>query len=280
VRFADIRAISAKVARAVRLALLASSSTPSFSSALWAGLSSPSPRALENDANLSNPNITFKEFSEPSLQKQALANTNVQPTIGVENHIPLLRVVGQVGATYIVAEGPDGLYLIDQHAAHERVLYEQLKKNYFLNHDAQLLLEPLLFVPNPHEAEMLSFVEDLMKEIGFQIELFGPTTYAIRAVPAFMKHPFSLNTLKDILYAIDEENSSLLEKEKEEIFVRAICKSAAVKGGTILSKEEQENLVRELETCQNPRTCPHGRPTMLHISVDILEKQFGRKGAR
>jgi DNA mismatch repair protein MutL len=203
-----------------------------------------------------------------------------QPALGLENPIPLLRVIGQVGGTYIVAEGPDGLYLIDQHAAHERVLYEQLLVNRLQKQDSQLLLEPLLFAPNAREAELLVSVEDTLNEIGFQMEAFGPNTYSIRAVPAFMSHTFSLSILRDALHELDEEDPSPVAKEKEEILIRSICKGAAVKGGSILSKEEQEHLVRQLESCQNPRTCPHGRPTMIHLSVDILERQFGRKGSR
>jgi DNA mismatch repair protein MutL len=278
VRFADARAISGKVARAVRLALMVSSPAPVFNASLWTGSYSESPGQPEKS-------LLYPEHP-PVLQFPAPAaemfeeKDQAQPALGLENPIPLLRVIGQVGGTYIVAEGPDGLYLIDQHAAHERVLYEQLLVNRLQKQDSQLLLEPLLFAPNAREAELLVSVEDTLNEIGFQMEAFGPNTYSIRAVPAFMSHTFSLSILRDALHELDEEDPSPVAKEKEEILIRSICKGAAVKGGSILSKEEQEHLVRQLESCQNPRTCPHGRPTMIHLSVDILERQFGRKGSR
>ncbi len=81
------------------------------------------------------------------------------------------------------------------------------------------------------------------------------------------------------MHELEEEGRSAILKEKEEILVRSICKGMAVKGSTTLSIEEQKALVRQLEACQNPRTCPHGRPTMIHLTIDILEKQFGRKGS-
>jgi len=184
-----------------------------------------------------------------------------------------------VGGTYIVAEGPDGLYLIDQHAAHERILYERLLDKSRHTGDSQLLLEPILFTPNPKEAEIFADLLMNFNELGFQVESFGPETYTIRAVPSFMSRNFSLKIMTDALHEVGEESGSAITKQKEEILVRSICKGAAVKGGMSLSMEEQQGLVQQLEACQNPRTCPHGRPTMIHLSVDILEKQFGRKGS-
>ncbi|MGV8025090.1 MAG: DNA mismatch repair endonuclease MutL [Anaerolineaceae bacterium] len=278
VRFADARAISGKLARAVRLALLASSPAPTFSQSIW-GSSNAETNAHEisgtNQMGFS-PSIT----SGSSEEIAAPENLQAQPALGLEEHIPLLRVVGQVGETYIVAEGPDGLYLIDQHAAHERILYEQILDKRVQKKDTQLLLEPILFTPSAREAELLASIENTLEEIGFQVDIFGPGTFSIRAVPAFMSRTFSLRIITDALHDLGEEKAAAVSKEKEEIVIRSICKGAAIKGGTVLSKEEQETLIRQLETCQNPRTCPHGRPTMIHLSVDILERQFGRRGSR
>ncbi len=278
VRFADARAVSGKLARAVRLALLASSPAPTFNQTLW-GSSNVETKEYE----IFNPSQhDFPPSSETgSIEGITTPESNhVQAALGLDEHMPLLRVVGQVGATYIVAEGPDGLYLIDQHAAHERILYEQILDKRVQKKDMQLLLDPILFTPNARETVLLASVEDTLEEIGFQVDAFGPGTYSIRAVPAFMSRTFSLRIITDALHELDDEKSSAVSKEKEEVVIRSICKGAAIKGGTILSKEEQENLIRQLETCQNPRTCPHGRPTMIHLSVDILERQFGRKGSR
>lgn len=278
VRFADGRSVAGRLARAVRLALLASSPAPAFSQSLWNSNGAED----KNRTMLASSAAIFPNPRSPFLSDdfQKVESVQAQPALEFGEHVPLLRVVGQVGATYIVAEGPDGLYLIDQHAAHERVLYEQLLEKRMQNQDSQLLLEPMLFTPNARQSELLASVEDTLKEIGFQLEEFGPGTYSIRAVPAFMNRTFSIRILNDALRELEEENSSAVSGEKEEILIRSICKGAAIKGGTVLSREEQEGLVRQLEACQNPRTCPHGRPTMIHLSVDILERQFGRTGSR
>lgn len=278
VRFADTHAVGGKLVRAVRLALLSSSPAPTFSQSLWGSArqgSEDHPTQIPMQADFST-----SQSSDPTEAFPQPENMRTQPALGLDGHIPLLRVVGQVGATYIVAEGPDGLYLIDQHAAHERILYERMLDKREQKKDTQLLLEPILFTPNAREAQLFLSVENELEEIGFQIDAFGPGTFSIRAVPIFMSHNFSIKIITDALHELGEENSSAISKEKEEILIRSICKGAAIKGGMVLSKEEQEALVRRLETCQNPRTCPHGRPTMIHLSVDILERQFGRKGSR
>ena len=277
VRFADSRGVIGRMVRAVRMALLASSPAPNFGQSLWAGSSAESP-VVDDEEKIPYAPLFWGSQTRESAVEQS--SPQPQPSLGLDHHIPLLRLIGQVGGTYLVAEGPDGLYLIDQHAAHERILYEQLLEKRFSKQDAQLLLEPILFTPNAREVELLDAVIEPLKEMGFQIERFGPASYSIRAVPSFMRHNFSLRILTDALNEIGEGKISAISKEKEEILVRSICKGAAVKGRTVLSGEEQEELIRQLEACQNPRTCPHGRPTMIHLSVDVLEKQFGRRGAR
>ncbi len=280
VRFADARGVTGRVVRAVRMALLASSPAHDFSQSLWVGTSTE----VMNSENMEKTADGFLFQNSPTISPESSALEQSAPqsqtSFGLEDHIPLLRLVGQVGGTYLVAEGPDGLYLIDQHAAHERILYEQLLEKRISQKDAQFLLEPILFTPNAREAELLDSVVDILTGMGFQIEHFGPASYSIRTIPSFMRHTFSLTILTDALHELGEENRSAILKEKEEILVRSICKGAAVKGRTVLSREEQEGLIRQLEACQNPRTCPHGRPTMIHLSVDVLEKQFGRRGTR
>jgi len=278
VRFADARAVTGKLVRAVRLALLASSPAPTFSSSLWVN----SNEQAQDFRHFSPPLPTAAESFPAPVPFQVGQTTPIpspQPDLGFSGQMPLLRVIGQVGGTYIVAEGPDGLYLIDQHAAHERILYEQLLDKSHQTVDAQLLLEPILFTPNPKEVEIFVDLLVSFNEMGFQVESFGPGSYRIRAVPNFMAHNFSLKIMQDALHEVGEESRNAVTRQKEEILVRSICKGVAVKGGMVLSMEEQQGLVQQLEACQNPRTCPHGRPTMIHLSVDILEKQFGRKGS-
>ena len=190
--------------------------------------------------------------------------------------LPLLRVVGQVGATYIVAEGPDGLYLIDQHAAHERVLYEKLMAERARGGiPSQRLLDP---VPISVDSELAGLVAehlDALLSVGFEIEPFGGDTYLVRAVPAVLAGQDPARVVEEVIRGLAEEQD-VAGQALEEQLVTLICKRAAVKAGQVLSEAEMRALVRELEACTTPHTCPHGRPTMLHITADRLAAMFGR----
>jgi DNA mismatch repair protein MutL len=191
--------------------------------------------------------------------------------------LPLLRVVGQVGQTYIVAEGPQGMYLIDQHAAHERVLYEEMMAEYAKQDVAsQTLLEPLNLDLDPVLAGVLAENLPMLNSTGFALEPFGGTSYLTRAVPSILIVPDVRAALVDILEMLRQGDDPLAAKAEERL-VAVVCKRAAIKAGQTLSQEEMEQLIRQLEQCESPRTCPHGRPTVLHFSVDQLEKEFGRR---
>ena len=189
--------------------------------------------------------------------------------------LPPLRVVGQVARTFIVAEGPDGLYLIDQHAAHERVLYEQMLSRWAEGDvPAQPLLEPETVQLPSDEADQLAAQLSTLTRLGIEIETFGPNTFLVRALPAPLGQVSAQTLMADI--AATADNGSPVRKEMEEATIRTICKRAAVKGGQTLSTEEMQQLIRSLEETRNPRSCPHGRPTILQISVEQLAAQFGR----
>ena len=192
--------------------------------------------------------------------------------------VPLLRVVGQVGAAYIVAEGPDGLYLIDQHAAHERVLYEAFNlQRAAASVVSQALLEPVAVEVPPEAAAMLVSQMDILNQIGFSIEPFGGNTFLVRSLPTVLGGVDPARAVRVVVEDF-EEDETLLAAEVEARLVARVCKRAAVKAGQVLTPAEQAELVQRLERCVSPRTCPHGRPTMIHLSVETLEKQFGRKG--
>jgi len=193
--------------------------------------------------------------------------------------LPLLRSIGQLGLTYIIAEGPDGLYLIDQHAAHERILFEKIANQGVGEKISQFLLEPVPVTFPDSQFEQLEQQLDLLTGIGFQLEPFGPGTYKIMAVPQILS---SMDPKEALLIAISDDQNSpkeLVDAGNREKMITQICKRLAIKGGQVLSVQEQEQLIRDLENCVNPRTCPHGRPTMIHISVGVLERQFGRRGS-
>lgn len=190
--------------------------------------------------------------------------------------LPILRVIGQVGATYIVAEGPAGLYLIDQHAAHERILYEQFMAQQTA---AQLFAQhalPSVLVEVPSAtAQLLEEHLDHLSGLGFELEPFGPNTFRVRAVPALLADQNPADILQGLIEDL-EADTTPGEATLEERLIRRVCKAGAIKAGQLLTLEEMQALIQQLERCESPRTCPHGRPTMLHISGEELARLFGR----
>ncbi|OGN91585.1 MAG: hypothetical protein A2Z75_00250 [Chloroflexi bacterium RBG_13_50_10] len=190
--------------------------------------------------------------------------------------LPILRVVGQLASNYVMAEGPEGLYLIDQHAAHERVLFEKiLAQRSQQKIEIQGLLEPVSLELSPKQEEVLKKKGELLGEFGFTLEAFGARSYLLRAVPAIMKEGNLAEAVTELLdsLATEEEPS----KRDEKIAQSVACHSA-VKAGHSLNPEEMRELIKQLEQTKQPRTCPHGRPTMIHLSSRQLEKEFGRTG--
>ena len=191
--------------------------------------------------------------------------------------LPMLRVIGQIASTYIIAEGPDGLYLIDQHAAHERVLYEQLSAEQVSAHPGmQELLDPAPVQLTLGQFALVQANRTDLESVGFRIEPFGGETVLVRAVPVLAKKGDPAATLVAILDEM-ERGEAPLEKTARARLITSICKSIAVKGGQVLSLEEMRELVRRLEQTVSPRTCPHGRPTVIQLNVGQLEREFGRK---
>ena len=191
-------------------------------------------------------------------------------------NLPPLRVVGQLGTTYIVAEGPSGMYLIDQHAAHERVLFERLlAERQRAAVASQALLEPTPISLSPEAAGLLEEHLETLGSLGFQAEPFGGTTMLVRALPALLAQIDPTQVLEDIAAALSAGDAPLAGTIEETI-ARQVCKQAAVKAGQVMAQAEMDELVRLLERCASPRTCPHGRPTMIHLSADQLAREFGR----
>jgi DNA mismatch repair protein MutL len=191
----------------------------------------------------------------------------------------LLRLVGQIANAYLVAEAPDGLYLVDQHAAHERVLFERFMEQSSELIPSQTLLHPASVELDPPAARLLEEQLPALKKLGFIVEPFGPNTFLVRALPALLQKLDPEIALR-VLVEDFEEDEKPLGEESEARLVARVCKRAAVKAGQSLSTEEGRTLLADLEACRSPRTCPHGRPTMIYLSVDLLERQFGRRGAR
>jgi DNA mismatch repair protein MutL len=185
--------------------------------------------------------------------------------------LPALRLLGQLGATYVVAEGPDGLYLIDQHAAHERIMFEKVQRQRAgRGIDIQGLLEPITFEATPRQAAVMKVHRDDLIDFGFSIEPFGSATYLVRAAPAGLDAKGCIETLRELLDTPGER------ADWQERILQSVACHSAVRAGQALSQDEMRQLVRELEQTASPHTCPHGRPTMTHLSLAQLEKEFRR----
>lgn len=190
----------------------------------------------------------------------------------VKNH----KIVGQLFNTYWIVELEEKFYFIDQHAAHERVLYErimgQLEKSGVMS---QGLLQPIIIHVNMKEVQLIKSYEHVFADLGFEIEAFGKDAYAIRSVPYIFTKSLSAEEFIEILDNLSEHN----HKQKYEIMLHNIatmaCK-AAVKAHDRLSVKEYESLFDELLTLENPYTCPHGRPTIISMTQYELEKKFKR----
>ncbi|MGH2389419.1 MAG: DNA mismatch repair endonuclease MutL, partial [Chloroflexota bacterium] len=200
----------------------------------------------------------------------------MQPSITAPARaLPTLRVLGQAGSLFIIAEGPDGVYMVDQHAAHERVLYDDLCEQATRRQvPAQSLLEPLLCEVSAPAMEIVADESALLEELGFAVEPFGAGTCRVRAVPVMMAAGSVGETLQSLLE--DLAQGKVHEERRDHLLATMACK-AAVKAGQTLSLEEMRYLVQRLETTNRPRTCPHGRPTMILLSTTDLERQFGRR---
>jgi DNA mismatch repair protein MutL len=213
-----------------------------------------------------------------------LAGGGTTPSLPVpQSHLPggplpLLRAVGQVGTAYVVAEGPDGIYLVDQHAAHERVLFEKLLRARDTGPvDVQTLLEAVVVEFPSWQAAILQDQTQALAGLGFRVEPFGSGAFRLRGLPALLAGLDPARALRAVVEDFEEDETPLAEESEARLAAR-VCKRAAVKVGQVLSLTEQESLLRDLESCESPRTCPHGRPTMIHLSVESLERQFGRRG--
>lgn len=283
VRFRDQNLVFRGVGRAVRMALLANTPVPSVDgigkqirwSPTW-GRDSFIPKR-ENDPawEMASGEPSTTELSASAGNQQIQGSGNLQHSFP-PGSIPLLRLVGQVAATYLIAEGPDGLYLIDQHAAHERVLFERYLAQKAALIPSQTLLESVTVDVPIGAARLLEDQIGLLQGLGFQIELFGPGTFIVRGVPTLLSRMEPAAALHVLVEDFEEDETPFADVIEDKMIAR-ICKRAAVKAGQVLSREEQTALLSDLETCQSPRTCPHGRPTMIHLSVDLLERQFGRR---
>ncbi len=191
---------------------------------------------------------------------------------------PIYRIVGIVFKTYIILEIEQEMYILDQHAAHERILYEKVKKNYYSdkNKDSQMLLLPDVITLTHKEMEIARENKDMFEQAGFSVEEFGENTLKLVGVPTIC---VDLDTKELFLETLDEINTvaRTAKQEKEEKFIATVACKAAVKANMALTTEEVEELMEQLLKLPNPFTCPHGRPTVIKMTKYDIERKFARK---
>ena len=206
-----------------------------------------------------------------------LGNTSMFDDIK-EYQKPNYKFIGIVFNTYIIIEIEKEMYIIDQHAAHERILYEKVKSNYYNDEskDSQMMLLPDIITLSHKEMQIAKDNMQMFKKAGFILEEFGENTIKLTGVPEMC---LDLETKEMFLETLDEINSvsRTAKQEIEERFIATVACKAAVKANMALTKEEVDSLMAKLLTLPNPFTCPHGRPTAIKMSKYDIERKFARK---
>ena len=246
-----------------------------------------------NDATSQNMNFkkmyneTFgieKEESEDveKITDYSYADTKQNLSMFEDNeeykNAPPYKYCGTVFSTYIIIEMGNEMYIIDQHAAHERVMYEEIKKNYYetAEKESQIMLLPDIINLSHKEKTIVKENLDLFKKAGFMLEEFGESTIRLIGVPAICMDMDTKELFLEILDTIDTV-AITAKQEKEDKFIATIACKAAVKANMALTKEEVDALMKKLLVLPNPFTCPHGRPTAIKMSKVDLEKKFNRR---
>ncbi len=293
VRFREPNVVFSAIQRAVRMAVIGKANAPDIrlrggnssapiasTEATW-NLGSVRPRTAELPLNMTDTGQYPQQYPQKYTPDEEFDLSDIPEGLGLPRNprtLPMLRVVGQVGAMYIVAEGPAGMYLIDQHAAHERILYEQYMARFSSQEIAvQQALSGQTITFSPSEAGLVLDKLDALKAVGFDMEPFGNHTFVIRSVPAILADKDPVTVISGVIDDLQADKQPGMGKIEEKL-IRFVCRHVAVKAGQILNHQQMQDLIRQLEFTRNPHTCPHGRPTLLHLSGDQLAREFGRGG--
>ncbi len=279
IRFRDSERVFRAVQRSVRRVLVESAPgrpvgrVEGIAGEGWSIGGRPAPGATPSETQLL-PRLQT-EMALPEMQAGQRLGPDDFPGVSATSPLPALRVIGQVGASYIVAEGPGELVVIDQHAAHERILYEQFMAQRQTGIQTQSLLEPASVDLTPDRAALLEEHLPALTDLGFLVEHFGGSTFMVRGLPAVLGAISPTAALEAVVDDL-ELTKRPIEQTLEEQIIGRVCRTAAVKAGQVLTVEEMTAMVRQLERCETPHTCPHGRPTMITMSAAHMARQFGR----
>jgi DNA mismatch repair protein MutL len=296
VRFRDERFVFAAVRRSVLEALADSSTLASEAPGWltpWVAPVALAGRAVLIGARAAEPALTQRfvvEAGGSSLVTPEFMTDDGAPgpsheeaaSLMIDGRMPALRPLGQIELTYLVTEAPDGLYLVDQHAAHERVLYEQVQVARAARESlSQPLLETVVVELSPSQAALAQAVGDDLAAVGWSVTATDGSALLVHSVPATLhgdtvRRLGSLDAGRLLIEQLDALEAEERLTGPDRVAATLACR-AAVRAGDSMSIEQQRALLEALERAETPQSCPHGRPTMLHLSSAALEKAFGRR---
>jgi len=223
---------------------------------------------IHNDENLTDPSSIAME--NPFLAEETGAEQ-------LKEKLPMLEVVGQIHGTYIVAQMEDGFYLIDQHAAQERIKYEYFREKVgdVNPNERQALLIPLTFHYSADEAIKLKEHRHALEEVGVYLEDFGQSSFVVREYPTWFPKGEEQEIIEELIEQVLKSSRANIKKLREEAAIMMSCKKS-IKANHFLTKVQMEQLLEDLRNADNPFTCPHGRPVLVHFSTYEVEKMFKR----
>jgi DNA mismatch repair protein MutL len=230
-------------------------------------------KAQEDNVSIAPPDNQFQEEVVPDTSFEE------QPELATEStkKFPSLVPVGQVHGTYIIAQNEDGFYMIDQHAAQERIKYEFFHKKLAVTNseERQLLLLPLLFHYSGDEKTKIEENMDKLEEVGIYLEEFGPSSYTVKEYPSWFPAGEETTIIEDIIEQVLHTYKTDIGKLREDAAIMMSCKKS-IKANHHLTIADMERLLEDLSQMDNPFTCPHGRPVLIHFTTYELEKMFKR----
>ena len=234
--------------------------------------------SLNSEVDFNLHSKVAKTYPEPLAKTypEPLAKTYPEPSTSIipKNILPILRVLGQIENKYIITEGPNGIHVLDQHGAHERIIFEKVKKSIEINSiEIQKLLEPITLDFDSSQQDIIEAQNELILKTGFQLENIGNGIYLLTAVPSILNKKNPKNALLEILDELVEKTSYNTWIEK---LSASIACHSSIKAGDKLTIDEMKKLIKDLEMCHQPNNCAHGRPTVISIPSKLLEQEFQR----
>lgn len=235
--------------------------------------------SVENNtsANEAVQQENLSELSQQQWQQQAVSSSENDEKIAYKEPFPDLEIIGQIHGTYIIAQSADGFYLIDQHAAQERIKYEYFKEKVgeVSANERQSMLLPLTFHYSADEALTLHEFQQQLAEVGVFIEDFGQNSFVVREHPTWFPKGQEQEIIEDLIEQVLNESKASIKKLRESAAIMMSCKKS-IKANHYLDNAQMEQLLKDLKTRENPFTCPHGRPVIIHFRTYEIEKMFKR----